>query len=273
MKRTLLMVLAAAGAMAQTNTLSETERKAGWVLLFDGKSFAGWNDPGRRSPAGMSWKVEDGWLVAQPNPRIREDLVTMREFGDFELAFDWRIDAGTNSGMKYRVQRSVFLDLSKMPKGVASIQDQVAYELAQRVSDRRGIAAAAKGKDYSIGFEFQLIDDARHPDSQAGGGRHATGALYDMAAPAAAPARAAGEINTARIVVRGERVVHWINGVRVLEASLASEAVRAGLEARWGTGHAVYQLLTGPARKRGRIAITHHGDRAAFRNIRVRAIE
>lgn len=242
----------------------------GWRPLFDGRSFAGWDDPGRRSPAGMSWKVEDGWLVSQPKPRIREDLMSLEEFGDFELEFEWRVDAGTNSGVKYRVQRNVFLDLSKMPKGVESIQDQVAYEFARRVSDREAIAEAAKGKDYSIGFEFQLIDDARHPDSKEGGGKHATGALYDMVAPGAMPAKPAGEVNSARIVAKGVEVEHWINGVRVLAASLGSEAVRAGLEARWGARHPVYELLTGPARKRGRIAITHHGDRAAFRAIRVR---
>jgi hypothetical protein len=268
----MVALLAAAGAGAQTNTLSEAERKAGWRLLFDGKTLDGWDDPGKRDPAGMSWKVEDGWLVAQAKPRIREDLVTLKEFGDFELVFEWRIDAGTNSGVKYRVQRTVFLDLSKMPAGMESIQDQLAYEISRRVSDRRGIAAGVKGKDYSAGFEFQVIDDARHPDSKEGGGKHATGALYDLAAPASTPARGAGEINTGRIVARGGRVEHWINGVKVLEASLDAAAVREGLAARWGTGHPVYEMLTGPALRRGRITLTHHGDRAAFRSIRVREL-
>lgn len=243
-----------------------------WRSLFDGKTFAGWDDPARRSPAGMSWKVEDGWMVAQARPRIREDLVSLEEFEDFELEFEWKVDAGSNSGVKYRVQRNVFLDLSKMPAGVESIQDQVAYELARHVSDRGKIAEAAKGKDYSIGFEFQLIDDARHPDSKEGGGKHATGALYDLVAPTATPAKAAGEVNTARVVVQGAAVEHWVNGVKVLSASLASEAARAGLEARWGAQHPVCQLLTGPARTKGRIAITHHGDRACFRNVRVRRL-
>lgn len=265
MKRAVLMlVLAAGGAFGQGG---------GWVSLFDGKSFAGWDDPGKRTPAGMSWKVEDGWLVAQAKPRVREDLVSLKEFGDFELEFEYRIDAGTNSGVKYRVQKTVFLDLSKMPKGVESIQDQLAYEMSKRVSDRGGLAAAAKAKDYSVGFEFQVIDDARHPDSKEGGGKHATGALYDLKAPGKMASQAAGTVNRARIVVRGAKVEHWINGVKVLEGQLDSEEVRAGLEGRWGTAHPVYRMLTGPARTGGRIAITHHGDRAAYRGIRVRELK
>jgi hypothetical protein len=233
-------------------------------------SLAGWDDPGRRQPPGTCWKVENGWIVSQPKPQLREDLVTLRDFGDFELEFEWRVASGTNSGLKYGVQDVVFIDFAKMPPGVESIQDQIRFQLSKRVSDRRRLLADSRGKDYSIGFEFQIIDDAVHPDSRAGAGKHATGALYDLVAPSSAPSRPAGEINHARIVVRGDAVQHWINGVRVVETSLASATVREGLAARWGLDHPVYRLLAGPSRKRGRLSLTHHGDQAFFRNIRIR---
>ena len=264
--------LALAGAQPDTraNSLTPGERRGGWTLLFDGVSMAGWDDPGRRQPPGDSWKVENGWLISQPKPRLREDLVTTRDFGDFELEFEWRVAPGTNSGVKYGVRQVVFLDLSKMPAGVESIQDQLRYELANRVPERGRLLPASRGKDYSIGFEFQLIDDALHSDSREGAGKHATGALYDLVPPSSAPARPAGQINRARLVVRGDSVEHWINGVLVVKASLASAAVREGLAARWGLDHPVYQMLSDRSRRQGRISLTHHGDQAFFRNIRIR---
>jgi hypothetical protein len=243
---------------------------AGWRSLFDGRTLAGWDDPGRRSPAGNAWTVRDGWIVSTPKPRLREDLLSKEQFGDFELSFEWRLEKGSNTGLKYRVQECVFLDLSKMPRGMESIQDQLAYETGRHVSDRRAVADAASGKDYSIGFEYQIIDDAAHPDAVAAGGKHATGALYDLIAPSSKPARPAGEVNESLLVVRGDAVEHWINGMKVLSASLNTDAVREGLRSRWGPDHPVFRLLGDPARKRGRIALQHHGDRAWFRKLRIR---
>jgi len=256
----------------RTFLLGAAGMAGGWRSLFDGHTLAGWDDPGRRSPVGDSWAVRDGWIVSTPKPRLREDLLTKEEFGDFELSFEWRLERGSNTGVKYRVQECVFLDLSKMPRGMVSIQDQLAYEIKNRVSNRGAVADATAAKDYSIGFEFQIPDDAVHPDASARGGKHATGALYDMYAPLAKPARPAGEVNASRLIVRGDAVQHWINGVKALDARLDTTVVREGLRARWGSDHPVFRWLTDPSRKRGRIALQHHGDRACFRNLRIREL-
>jgi len=84
--------------------LTPDEQKVGWVLLFDGTTMNGWDDPRLKAPAGDAWTTEDGCLKANKHPRITEDLFTKEEFRDFELAFDWRISPRGNSGVKYRIQ-------------------------------------------------------------------------------------------------------------------------------------------------------------------------
>src|SRR5579862_3797782 len=85
-------ILAAEGANAEPpNTLTPDEQKAGWTLLFDGKTMNGWDDPRLKSPAGDAWTIDNGCLKSNSHPRITEDLFTKEQFRDFELVFDWRI--------------------------------------------------------------------------------------------------------------------------------------------------------------------------------------
>ena len=112
-----LILLSAGFCMAQ-NSLTPAEKKAGWKLLFDGKTMKGWADPSKLSPAGDSWTIEDGCLKARPKPLYREDLVSLGKFSDFELQFEWKISSGGNSGLKYRIQEFVPLssDIIKKSK-------------------------------------------------------------------------------------------------------------------------------------------------------------
>ncbi|MFN9083970.1 MAG: DUF1080 domain-containing protein, partial [Acidobacteriota bacterium] len=98
----LAALFAAALGAADPNRLTTEEKAAGWKLLFDGKSMTGWNDLRRQTPPGDSWAIEDGCLKAVPHPKLREDLFTAAKFGDFELAFEWKVSPGGNSGLKYR---------------------------------------------------------------------------------------------------------------------------------------------------------------------------
>lgn len=73
------------------------------IALFDGKSLAGWTDAaGTPAVAGKGWDVIDGTLVRTGRGG---DLYTAEEYGDFDLSFEWKLTAGTNSGIKYRVTR------------------------------------------------------------------------------------------------------------------------------------------------------------------------
>jgi hypothetical protein len=195
----MLAVTACASAQVATDTaaapneLSERERAAGWVLLFDGKSLDGWRGFRRPDAAATRWRVEDGMLTIPPHDgrdtRGALDLITIATFARFEFSFEWKISEGGNSGVKYYV-----------------LEDMEA----------------------AIGHEFQIIDDERHPDAQLGVERQ-TASFYDVLPATDRQLAPAGSFNRGRIVVNGATVEHWLNGTRVLRYELDSPALRAAI--------------------------------------------
>ncbi|MDX2154614.1 MAG: DUF1080 domain-containing protein [Bryobacteraceae bacterium] len=201
-----------------------------WLALFDGtlEQFL---------PASPSWVVEDGTLAARPHGRNSEYLVTRSAWRAFELEFEYKLDKGANSGVKYLVQH---------------------YDRSGR-------------NEVLYGVEFQLIDEA-HKD--AGPPENRTGALYNLLAPVQSPALPAGEWNRARLVVRGAAFEHWINGVRVLEGDLDSPEMRAIVLSRWGKGRpGTVKALLERKRTECPVAFQNHGDAPVwFRAIRLRPL-
>lgn len=255
-------------AGAAENSLTAEEKNAGWRLLFDGRTFANWQDPAKKQQPGDAWIIENGTLKTRVKPHIEEDLLTAQEYGDFELQFDWRVSQGGNTGLKYRLQREIFVDDTKKQEGPGGFEALLGREISNPKSNRATLAADAKGFVYTVGFEYQLIDDKRHPDALRGPDRR-TGALYSMIPPAEGYAKPAGEWNSSRLVLRGDHVEHWLNGTKVLDASLRDPRVIAGVEKRWKGVPAIYEALTHP-KPRGYIGLQHHGDEVWFRNIRIR---
>jgi hypothetical protein len=249
----------AVGAAAD-NHLTDREKAAGWRLLFDGTSFAGWEDPARKSPPGDSFSIEDGCLKAAPHPRITEDLFTTDTFRDFELDFDWKISPAGNSGIKYRIQDRVFL----APGFTGKFEDLVNMTLKNRRAGR-----LEKGQEYVVGFEYQLLDDSANPDALRGG-THQAGALYDMVAPAKNMTRPVGEWNHSRLVVKGDHVEHWMNGVKVVDASLDAPAAAERTAGRWGAGSPVYNLLVKHPKQACQISLQNHDSAAWFKNLKLR---
>ena len=121
----------------------------------------------------------------------------------------------------------------------------------------------------ALGFEYQVLDDDRHPDARAGvnGNRTAAG-LYDLIAPTAGkPINAPGEWNQGRIVFRGNHGEHWLNGQKVVEYDLGSAPMDSALAA------SKYAPIAGFAdRRTGHIVLQDHNDAAWFRNLKVRPL-
>jgi 3-keto-disaccharide hydrolase len=166
-----------------------------WRPLFDGRSLAGWRGYNRPDAAGTRWRVEHGMLtVAQADgadTRGQLDLITVDIFDRFELAFEWRVAPGGNSGVKYFV-----------------------------LEDGRA----------AIGHEYQIIDDERHADAKISPTRQ-TASLYDVLAASERRLHPAGDWNRGRIVSDGRIVEHWLNDARVLRYELASPALGRAIAA------------------------------------------
>ncbi|HEY2012533.1 MAG TPA: DUF1080 domain-containing protein [Bryobacteraceae bacterium] len=255
--------LLSTGVRAADNQLSAQEKSAGWKLLFDGKTYAGWEDPTRKSPPGDSFTIEDGCLKSTSHPKIDEDLFTRDTYGDFELEWDWKISPGGNSGVKYRIQDRVFLLDEKLPR----FEDRVNASLKNRRKDR-----PSKDQEYVIGFEYQITDNATNSDAQHNGPLHRTAALYDMFAATKDVTRPVGEFNHSRLVVKGDHIEHWLNGEKVVDASLKAPEVERAVAKRWGKESPVYDLLVKQPRKRCQISLQNHDDVCWFKNIRIKTL-
>jgi hypothetical protein len=211
------------------------ESRKGWVPLFDGKSTAGWRGACSRVFPDTGWAIRDHVLTVlaagKPDGRRGGDIVTVGRFSDFDLRFEFRITKGANSGVKYFVQ--------------------------ENLPNADGAA---------IGLEYQILDDDRHEDAKAGkNGNHANASLYDLVPAENKRNKPAGEWNLARILVRGGRIEHWLNGRKVLEIELGTSKFR-GL-----VSESKYGIYPGFGEwKDGHILLQDHGSEVSFRNITIR---
>ncbi len=239
------------------------QAQSGWASLFDGKTMAGWDDPRQKTPPGDAWTIDAGCLKANRAPRITEDLFTKDVFRDFELAFEWKVAPGANSGVKYRIQDRLFL----APYPGHRFEEQVNYSVLHKPSVRPD-----HGQEYVVGFEYQLLDNERNSDARVGA-NHQAGALYDIVGPEKDATRPVGEFNESRLVVKGNQVEHWLNGVKVVETDLDSPLAAERIARRWGQGTPVTEALTKQPRKDCPISLQNHGGDTWFRNIRIRRLE
>jgi hypothetical protein len=237
--------------------------QGGWVSLFDGKTMAGWEDPRQKNPPGDAWTIDDGCLKANAHAHITEDLFSNDRFHDFELEWEWKVAPGANSGVKYRIQDRVFL----APYPGHRFEDVVNLSLQHPPKQRPD-----HGQEYVVGFEYQLLDNARNSDARVGV-THQAGALYDIAGPTRDATRPVGEFNQSRLVVKGNQVEHWLNGVKVVEADLDSPLAAEHIAHRWGQGTPVTEDLTKQPHRDCPISLQNHGGDTWFRNIRIQRLD
>jgi hypothetical protein len=230
-----------------TNTLTDREKKEGWKLLWDGKTTKGWRGAKLDSFPEKGWEIKDGILTVLNSggyeSRNGGDIVTTEVYKNFELEVDFKFTKGANSGIKYFVQP----DLNK-------------------------------GEGSAIGCEFQILDDDIHPDAKLGvDGNRTLGSLYDLI-PANAqyynpnestPKRLNKyEWNRAKIVVEGKHVIHYLNGIKVVEYERDSQMWNAFV------AYSKYKVWPNFGNfETGHILLQDHGDEVYFKNIKIKELK
>jgi cytochrome c len=232
---TLLFCLFVGFASAQ-NTLTEKEIKAGWKLLFEGKTLAGWHNF-KSDKIGEAWSVNDGAIhlnkTQQAGFQVKGggDIVTQDEFENFELQLEWKIAPCGNSGIIFNVVES--------PE----------YEYV-----------------WQTGPEMQVLDNTCHPDAKIE--KHRAGNLYDLIKSPTESVKPANEWNEVRIVSNKGKLVLWLNDVKQVETEMftpAWEALIKGSKFKDMPGF-------GKARK-GKISLQDHGDLVWYRNIKIKELK
>jgi 3-keto-disaccharide hydrolase len=231
---------------APHNLLSRSELDDGWRLLWDGRTSHGWRGAASEEFPAQGWTMRGGVLTVERGNGGESagggDVLTRERFADFELVADFRLSAGANSGIKYFVQPDL------------------------RPIDATG-APAATGS--AIGCEYQLLDDARHPDAKLGrDGNRTLASLYDLI-PAAEGKRPSeiGGWNTAKIVARGTHVEHWLNGAKVVEYERGTEDFRQLV------AESKYRNIPGFGEwPQGHLLLQDHGDEVSFRDLKIRVL-
>ncbi|AQG79707.1 3-keto-disaccharide hydrolase [Spirosoma montaniterrae] len=224
------------------NTLTDKEKRAGWKLLFDGKTTNGWRGAYADKFPERGWSVQDGMLTIQQSDGSESqsfgDIVTTGEYADFEITFDFKLTEGANSGLKYFV-------VEHQPKPAGS----------------------------AFGLEFQVLDDDKHPDAKKGrDGNRTVGSLYDLIPATGKQANAIGEWNTGRIISKGTHVEHWLNGKKVVDYERGSEKFRELVAmSKYSAPDYNAHGRFGEAPK-GHILLQDHGNRVYYRNMKIRTL-
>ena len=173
---------------------------------------------------------DSGWVIEDGILKVQAaggggDIVTVQQFSEFDLSLEFMLTPGANSGIKYFVQPGTF-----------------------------------------FGLEYQILDDELHPDAREGvDGNRTLASLYDLIPAENRLIHPIGEWNTARIVVKGDHIEHWLNGSKVVEFERGTQIFRA-LVAK----SKYRQIENFGLHPRGHILLQDHGDTVSFRNIKIR---
>ena len=226
------LFLSSAALGAEANTLTDAEKKAGWKLLFDGKTTKGWRGyQMTKMPPG--WEVIDGALVrvhggaGGKGAGGGDDLVTTDQFENFDFQIEWKVVPNGNSGVLYHVSEEPVTSWHFAP-------------------------------------EVQILDNLAHPTRDK---RQLAGACYDLYAPAKDVTKPPGQWNLMRILVKGPHVEHWMNGEKIVEYELWSDDWKQRVANSKHKEHPKFGTF-----KKGPICLQDHSDRVEFRNVKIRTL-
>ncbi len=222
------------------NSVSSQEKAEGYRLLWDGKTTNGWIGAYKTAFPKSGWQIKDGELSVEPSNGAEStnggDVVTVDQFNAFELKFDFKLTEGANSGLKY------FVTLSENNKGSA------------------------------IGMEYQVLDDARHPDAKLGrNGNRTLASLYDLipSKKIGNANRKIGEWNQGIVrVYPNNKIEHWLNGFKVVEFTRGSDEFKAFVD-----GSKFKDIQNFGMASKGHILLQDHGNQVFFRSVKIKQIK
>jgi len=189
----------------------------------------GWHSFKKTTFPDKGWAIDPDGSLHHLAKGGGGDLVSDGKYDDFELRWEWKVAPGGNSGVKYLV---------------------------------------SEDRSQALGHEYQLVDDASHPDALRGP-KWQTASFYDVLPAQEKKLNPVGEWNKSRIVVRGSQVQHWLNGVKVLQYELGSPELLAAV------AQSKFKEVMNPAfgtKFKGHVLLQDHGDEIWFREIRIREL-
>lgn len=213
---------------AQLPKLSAKEIKQGWILLFDGKTTNGWTTPNGKT-VPAGWEVKNGTISTVKGGKGGE-IITVGEYSDFDLSVEYNIEPGCNSGVKYFYTK---------------------YE-----------------NGGNLGMEYQIIDDILGEDIHKE--NHLCGSFYDVLPVNVEKKKvnAPGKWNTIRIVSKGKKVEHWLNGVKLLEFTRGDKTYTDAVAlSKFNKAVPVFGMV-----EKGHILLQEHGGVVSFRNIKIKLL-
>jgi hypothetical protein len=216
----------------------EPKTEKGFVSLFDGKTGEGWINPKTGKFPVNGWEIKDGLLSVSPETRANGgggDIVSVKKYKNFDLIVDFMYTPGANSGIKY------FVD----------------------TESKNGALAG-------IGCEYQVLDDKLHPDAKAGkNGNRTIASLYDLI-PAAKDKVDNGpnQWNRAEIIVKGNKVQHWLNGKMTVEYTRGDQAWKDLVATSKFKGSPAFGEVT-----EGHLLLQDHGNKVYYKNIKIKELK